>query len=72
MDSYPLPRIDDLLESLSGGKSFSKLDLAHAYLQIPQEEQSKKYTTITTHKGLFQNNRLPFGLSAAPAIFQGR
>ena len=30
VDSYPLPRIDDLLASLSGGKSFSKLDLAHA------------------------------------------
>ena len=70
VDTYPLPRIDDLLASLSGGQSFSKLDLAHAYLQIPLEEQSKRYTTINTHRGLFQYNRLPFGLSTAPAIFQ--
>ena len=70
VDTYPLPRIDDLLASLSGGKSFTKLDLAHAYLQIPLEERSKKYTTINTQRGLFQYNRLPFGLSAAPAIFQ--
>ena len=70
VDSYPLPRIDDLVASLSGGKSFSQLDLAHVYLQIPLDEQSKKYTTITTHRGLFQYTRLPLGLSAAPAIFQ--
>ena len=30
-DSYPLPRIDDLFASLSGGQTFKKLDLAHAY-----------------------------------------
>ena len=70
VDTYPLPRIDDLLASLSGGKSFTKLDLAHAYLQIPLEERSKKYTTINTQRGLFQYNRLPFGLLATPAIFQ--
>ena len=33
LDTYPLPRIDDLFTSLSGGKYFSKLDLAQAYLQ---------------------------------------
>jgi hypothetical protein len=70
IDAYPLPRIEDLFSSLTGGKSFSKLDLAHAYMQIPLEEESKKYTTINTLKGLFQYYRLPFGISSAPAIFQ--
>ena len=70
LDKYPLPRIDDLLASLAGGKSFSKLDLAQAYLQVLLEDDSKKYTTINTHKGLYQYNRLPFGISSAPAIFQ--
>ena len=42
VDHYPLPRIDDLLASLAGGKSFSKLDMAHAYLQIALEEGSQK------------------------------
>ena len=68
LDKYPLPRIN-LLASLAGGKSFSKLDLAQAYLQILLEDDSKKYTTINTHKGLYQYNRQPFGISSA-RVFQ--
>ena len=34
------------------------------------DEESKKYTTINTQKGLFQFNRLPFGISSAPSVFQ--
>ena len=69
-DSYPLPRVEDLFAKVSGGKIFSKLDLRHAYLQIELDEESKKFTTINTHKGLFQYNRLPFGIASAPSIFQ--
>ena len=69
-DTYPLPRIEDLFASLSGGKVFSKLDMTQAYLQIPVDEESKKYTTLNTHKGLFQFTRLPFGVASAPSIFQ--
>ena len=70
VDSYPLPRIDDVLASMTGAKVFSKLDLSHAYLQLQLEEESKEFVTISTHKGLFRYNRLPFGVAAAPAIFQ--
>ena len=69
-DSYPLPRVGDLFAKVSGGRIFSKLDLRHAYLQIDLDEESKKFTTINTHKGLFQYNRLPFGIASAPSIFQ--
>ena len=69
-DVYPLPRVEDLFATLSGGCSFTKLHLAQAYQQIPLEESSKQYVTINTHKGLYRYNRLPFGVSAAPAIFQ--
>ena len=69
-DTYPLPRIEDIFASLSNGTSFTKLDLAHAYQQISLTEDSKVLTTINTHKGLFRYNRLPFGVSAAPSIFQ--
>ena len=70
LDKYPLPRIDDLFSSLEGGKTFSKLDLAHAYQQIPLDNDSKKFTTINTTKGFYQYNRLPFRISSAPSIFQ--
>ena len=70
LSTYPLPRIEDLFATLSGGKSFTKLDVAHAYLQIPLSEASRAYTTINTHKGLFRYKRLPFGISSAPSIFQ--
>ena len=69
MDSYPLPRI--AVASLSEGQLFSKLDcLAHAYQQIPLDENSQLFTTINTHKGLCCYNRLLFGVASAPAIFQ--
>ena len=69
-DTYPLRRSEDLFAALAGGKIFSKLDFKHAYLQIPLDEASKKYTTINTPKGLFQYECLPFGVSSAPSLFQ--
>ena len=70
LDVFPLPRIEDLFASLARGNKFSKLDLAHAYQQVPLDEQWKKLVVINTPKGLFRYNRLPFGISSAPAIFQ--
>ena len=70
LDSYPIPRIDDLYANLAGGKMFLTLDLSNAYLQMPLSNESKPYTTINTHLGLFQYNRLCFGIASAPAIFQ--
>ena len=62
--------IEDLFASLSRGQQFSKLDLKHAYQQIELDDESKPLVTISTHKGLFQYERLPFGVSSAPSIFQ--
>ena len=70
LEQYPIPRVDDLFASLSGGQKFTKLDMRHAYHQIPLEEESRKYVTVNTHKGLFTYNVLPFGVSSSPAIFQ--
>ncbi|XP_043916305.1 uncharacterized protein K02A2.6-like [Protopterus annectens] len=70
LEQYPLPKVEDVFEKLSGGERFSKLDLSQAYQQVVLEEGSKTYVTLNTHKGLFQVNRLPFGVSSSPAIFQ--
>ena len=70
LDRYPIPRIEDLFAKLSGGQRFTKLDLSQAYQQISLEEDSKKFVVVNTHKGLYQYNRLLYGISSAPGIFQ--
>ena len=55
-DVYPIPCIDEIFASVAGGKDFTKLDLSHAYKQLLLDQEFKKYTTINTHKGLFQYN----------------
>ena len=57
---YPLPRIEELFTTLSGGQSFTTLDLSHAYLQLELEEESQELVTINTHKGLYKYKRLQF------------
>ena len=70
VDQYPVPKAEDLFTTLAGGQKFTKLDLSHAYQQVLLSEDSRKYVTISTHKGLYRYNRLPFGITSAPAIFQ--
>nr|XP_039254335.1 uncharacterized protein K02A2.6-like [Styela clava] len=70
LEQYPLPMVDELLTKFAGGEKFSVIDLKEAYLQIPLAEESQKYTVVNTHKGLFTTNRLVYGISSAPAIFQ--
>ena len=70
LDHYPIPKIEDLFSQLAGGKSFMKLDLSQAYHQICLDVESKPYVPINTHKGLFQYNQQPYGVSSAPGIFQ--
>ena len=70
LNNYLIPKIEDLYATLGGGTEFTKLDLSQAYQQLELDEESQKYTTINTHKGLFRYKRLPFGISSAPGIFQ--
>lgn len=69
-DAYPLPRIDESLDTLSGAKYFCTLDLASGYWQVVMDESDKQKTAFATHKGLFQFKVLPFGLSNSPATFE--
>lgn len=70
-NSFPLPLIDDILARLGKAKYFSSLDLKSGYFQVLMDENSKELTTFSSStKGLFQFNKMPFGLCNAPAVFQ--
>ncbi|XP_054283635.1 uncharacterized protein K02A2.6-like [Macrosteles quadrilineatus] len=69
-DEYCIPTFEETVLKLNGSKFFSVIDLKDAYLQIPVDEESKKYLVVATHKGYFTFNRLPFGIKTAPKIFQ--
>ena len=68
-DTYPLPRIDDLLDQLGKSTYFSTLDLASGFWQIKMHPESQK-TAFSTPHGLFKFRVMPFGLMNAPSVFQ--
>lgn len=69
-DAYPLPRVDDILTSLSEARYFAALDLLMGYHEIEVEPTDQVKTAFITHRGLFVLNVMPFGLKKAPATFQ--
>jgi hypothetical protein len=69
-DHFPLPFIDQVLDSLSGKKFFSFLDGFSGYNQIKIAPQDQDKTTFTSPWGTFAYRVLPFGLCNAPATFQ--
>ena len=69
-DKYPIPLIEETLDTLKGAKSFTSLDLASGYWQIALNKQTKEKTPFISQKGLFQFEVLPFGLSNAVSAFQ--
>ena len=69
-DSYPLLRIQEVLESLVGAGHFSCLDLKSRFWQIKMDKSSKQYTAFTIGNLGFKCDCIPFGLCNAPAMFQ--
>ena len=69
-NAYPLPRIDECVESLGGAKWFCTLDLQSGYWQIGMDPNHREKTAFSTHMGLFEFNVMPFGLCNAPATFE--
>ena len=67
---HPMPSVDENLAKLGDSKIFSKLDANSGFWQIPLDDESKLLTTFVTPFGRFCFNRLPFGISSAPEIFQ--
>lgn len=69
-DSYAIPKIEDLFRTLGGAKFFTSVDLSKAYYQVPLTERAKKISAFVTPLGLFEFERLSFGMVNAPSTFQ--
>lgn len=69
MDIHPLPKLEELVENVSGNDYYATLDLKDAYYQILLDQESRDLTTFSDGISLYRFKRLPFGLSCSPAIF---
>lgn len=68
--SFPLPRIEDILDQLGGSAYFSTLDLSQGFHQILINEADREKTAFSSNYGHYQYKRCPFGLKTLPGFFQ--
>ncbi len=69
-DAFPIPNLDECLDTLSGCKYMSTLDMAAGYWQIEVDPADRHKLAFITRYGLFEFVRMPFGTSNSPATFQ--
>ncbi len=69
-DAYPLPRMDECIDSLGDACVFTTLDCTSGFWQIPVHPADRDKTTFTSHFGTYRFMRMPFGLRNAPDTFQ--
>ena len=70
-DSYLLPRIQEVLESMVGTGHFSMMDFKNRFWQVHMAPESQQYTTFTVgNLGFYKFTHMPFGLCNAPVTFQ--
>ena len=69
-DSFPLPRIDQLVDSIAGHKLLTFMDAFSGYNQIKKAEEDQEKTTFITSQGIYCYKVMPFGLKNAGATYQ--
>ena len=69
-DAYPLPRIDETFEALSGARFFTTLDLLSGYWQVGLTPEARLKSAFVVRSGLYLWNVMPFGLCNAPSTFE--
>lgn len=69
-DEYPLPRVDDCLDSLADAKWFGSMDLNSGFWQIAMSPENRDKTAFNTSLGLYQFTVMPFGLANSPSTFE--
>jgi hypothetical protein len=70
IDVYPLPRIDDSLEALSGASYFSTFDLRSGFWQVPLSADAKDKVAFVTRSGHWTRKVMAMGLAGSPATFE--
>ena len=69
-DGYPISSVSNVLDALSGGKIFAKLELATSYWQVLVKTDHVHKTAFATHLGLYEFTHMPYGLKTTPQTFQ--
>ena len=70
-DAYPLPRMQETMESMVGTRHFSCMDLKSGFWQVQMDKESRQYTAFTVGSmGVYEFLHMPYGLCNAPAMFQ--
>ncbi|GFV35584.1 hypothetical protein TNCV_2151321 [Trichonephila clavipes] len=69
-DNFPLPLIEDVLDTLQEAKIYSTLNFRNGFFHVDVDEDCRKYTSFIVPDGQFEFNKVPFGLSTSPGVFQ--
>ncbi|GFV83814.1 hypothetical protein TNCV_2556001 [Trichonephila clavipes] len=69
-DKFPLPLIEDVLDTLQEAKLYSTLYLRNGFFHVDVDEDCRKYTSFIVPDGQFEFNKVPFGLRTSPGVFQ--
>ncbi|GFY35670.1 hypothetical protein TNCV_2619621 [Trichonephila clavipes] len=69
-DKFPLPLIEDVLDTLQEAKVYSTLDLRNGFFHVDVDKDCRKYTSFIVPDGQFEFNKVPFGLRTSPGVFQ--